>query len=137
MQSRKFVEALTDREEKEMILHIVYGISFAAWCGMFIVLPLYIVADTICDKLSKAKHYANPYRSHAPKPTYKIPVPETKREENKMKQDYICLDCGHTFTYNRRTSDGRRCPDCDGPIVPCTIGIDLASGKDCTATHKP
>lgn len=54
-----------------------------------------------------------------------------------MKQTYICLDCGHTFTYNNKTSDGKCCPNCDGNIVPCTIGIDLVEGKDRSARVSP
>ena len=52
-----------------------------------------------------------------------------------MRQTYCCLNCGHIFIGTRRKTDGTRCPNCNGGIVPCTIGIDLASGESQTSQN--
>lgn len=54
-----------------------------------------------------------------------------------MKQAYYCIDCGHVFILSGSIVDGRNCVDCHGLLIPCTIGLDLASGKDQTPQrHK-
>lgn len=53
-----------------------------------------------------------------------------------MKQTYICLDCGHTFTSDHQRMDGKCCPDCGGRMTACTIDIDLAKVKAQTIIPK-
>lgn len=44
-----------------------------------------------------------------------------------MRSNYICLDCGHTFTDDDRITDGKNCPRCKGLL--CRLNPDIAKDK--------